>query len=132
MLDIIQIPSEIFFLIHRNLKTYYESRKNSMVSFNCYTSCSFQLVLFYSLQNFEVYQVPSTNVSEVRFLLYTRENPTDYELLDFTAESITDSHFNPLRNTKILVHGYTDNGQVTWIRQVRDAYFSVGNKLDYF
>jgi len=53
-----------------------------------------------------------------RFLLNTRENsaPSMEDPLKYTEEfSVKRSHFKPSRKTKIIVHGFTDNGGDDWL-----------------
>lgn len=65
---------------------------------------------------------------DVHFLLWTRENPyKEYEIIHDDLFSISNSNFKASRPTKILVHGYTDNGKVGWIRSVRDKYLDQGD-----
>jgi len=66
-----------------------------------------------------------TNVSLIRFYLWTRENQVeeDYdELFVDDNESLLNSHFDARRRTKILVHGYTSNGLASFVKDVREAY----------
>ena len=41
-----------------------------------------------------------------KFLLYTRENNENEQILEANHQSISQSNFNPNRLTKIFVHGY--------------------------
>ena len=69
----------------------------------------------------------STNVSEVRFYLWTRQNPEhEQELFFRNEESVTGSLFNPEVKTKVLVHGFTSSGKTTWVRRVTAAYLKMG------
>ena len=71
-----------------------------------------------------------TNVSLIRFYLYTRQNPglQDYdELFVDDAESIVHSHFDVAKKTKIVAHGFssgpfTSNAAIT----LREAYLEKG------
>jgi hypothetical protein len=40
--------------------------------------------------------------------------------------SIESSNFDSVRRTKVLVHGYTDNGRTGWIKEMTEAYLAVG------
>eukprot|EP00095_Tigriopus_kingsejongensis_P006236 maker-scaffold301_size216225-snap-gene-1.24 protein:Tk06236 transcript:maker-scaffold301_size216225-snap-gene-1.24-mRNA-1 annotation:"lipase" len=65
---------------------------------------------------------------DVHFLLWTRENPLyEQELVLDDISSIQSSHFDPSRPTKVLVHGFTDNGRVRWVKLVRDAFLQTGD-----
>merc|ERR1712018_316873 len=72
-----------------------------------------------------------TDVSkDVHFYLWTRENPSLGDTLmynDNLAEDLSSSHFDPNRRTKILVHGFMDNGLIQWIRDTRDALLEAGD-----
>ena len=75
---------------------------------------------------------PSRNVSEVKFLLYTRENPLEEQILTFDDRGSVDvSNFDPEKSTKILIHGYTDNGKVDWIKDATAAYLEKGTMSLY-
>ena len=70
-----------------------------------------------------------TNVSLIRFYLWTRDNQVeeDYdELFVDNNESILNSHFDARRRTKILVHGYTSNGLTSFVKNAREAYLEKG------
>ena len=72
-----------------------------------------------------------TNVSLIRFYLWTRENQVeeDYdELFVDDNESLLNSHFDARRRTKILVHGYTSNGLASFVKNVREAYLEKGDE----
>ena len=82
-----------------------------------------------SLQEPVLSDEPSRNASDVRFLLFTRQNPDQEQILEFdNPDSVTNSNFNPNLPTKILVHGYTDNGKVGWVMNTKDGYLGVGEK----
>ena len=38
--------------------------------------------------------------------------------------------FRPNAKTKIIIHGYTENGQKDWVRDMAHAYFDSG--IDYY
>ena len=72
-----------------------------------------------------------TNVSLIRFYLWTRENQVeeDYdELFVDDNESLLNSHFDARRRTKILVHGYTSNGLTSFVKNAREAYLEKGDE----
>ena len=82
-----------------------------------------------SAEDFGAYRT-DTNVSLIRFYLYTRQNPglQDYdELFVDDAESIINSHFDVAKKTKIVAHGFssgpfTSNAAIT----LREAYLEKG------
>lgn len=60
-----------------------------------------------------------------QFLLNTRENsaPSMEDSLKYTEEfSVRRSHFKPTRKTKIIVHGFTDNGGDGWLVKMMKAF----------
>ena len=83
-----------------------------------------------STEHFEAAYRTDTNVSLIRFYLYTRQNPglQEYdELFVDDAESILDSHFDVARKTKIVAHGFssgpfTSGAAIT----LREAYLEKG------
>lgn len=90
------------------------------------------LCCYCPLQVVSTGSAPSTNVSDVHFLLWTRQNPTEgseQELILNDLDSVAGSFFDPMLQTKVLIHGFTDNGRVSWIQRARDAYLSVGTLL---
>ncbi|XP_043591014.1 phospholipase A1-like [Bombus pyrosoma] len=65
-----------------------------------------------------------TYLDAINFTLYTRENPTDGEILKLNdVESIRNSHWNPNRQTIVMIHGWIQNGLASAI--LRDAFFDV-------
>ena len=72
-----------------------------------------------------------TNVSMVRFYLWTRENPyvDDFdELFVGDEESILNSHFDPQKKTKILAHGFTSDGMDDFVTYTTEAYLEKGEE----
>ena len=72
-----------------------------------------------------------TNVSLVRFYLWTRES-TDInnfdELYVGDEDSILTSRFDPQKKTKILAHGFTSNGMDNFVTGTTEAYLDKGEK----
>jgi len=70
-----------------------------------------------------------TNVSSIRFYLWTRDNSgaDDFEELFVgdDGESILNSRYDGGRKTKVLVHGYGDYGRTGWVQNMRDAYLTM-------
>lgn len=68
------------------------------------------------------------NRSEIntRFILHTREKRTqDTMLYADDPSTIRNSHFNASRPTQFLVHGFIDDGTVSWMKRL------TSNLLDY-
>ncbi|KAJ8040559.1 Pancreatic lipase-related protein 2 [Holothuria leucospilota] len=62
------------------------------------------------------------------FLLNTPTNPAAYDYLStYDLTSITNSNLNPFLHTKVIVHGYTENGYVDWMREMMEACLQQGN-----
>ena len=49
---------------------------------------------------------------DVDYLIWTRQNKL---------------HFNPKLPTKVLIHGYQDNGETGWIISIKDSYLIKGS-----
>ena len=73
-----------------------------------------------------------TNVSTIRFYLWTRDNSGDDDFDELFVgdggESILGSRYDGGRRTKVLVHGYGDNGRTGWVRNMKDAYLAKGKQ----
>uniref|UniRef100_F6R2A0 Triacylglycerol lipase n=1 Tax=Ornithorhynchus anatinus TaxID=9258 RepID=F6R2A0_ORNAN len=51
-----------------------------------------------------------------RFLLYTNENPDNFQELYTTDPStIQDSNFKIQRKTRFIIHGFIDQGEENWL-----------------
>ena len=82
------------------------------------------------LSNLTMVPPTESNVSLIRFYLWTRENQVeeDYdELFVDDEESVLNSHFDGSKKTKILDHGYTSNGLASFVRNAREAYLLKGD-----
>ncbi|XP_013371212.1 PREDICTED: pancreatic triacylglycerol lipase isoform X1 [Chinchilla lanigera] len=65
-----------------------------------------------------------------RFLLYTNENPNNYQvrmLIAITADSssIKNSNFKTNRKTRFIIHGFIDKGEENWLANMCKAMFQV-------
>lgn len=60
--------------------------------------------------------------SDIRFLLYTRLNPSLAQEITTTRDSIVNSNFNPRHPVRILIHGYNSNPNVAFITASVNAY----------
>ena len=83
------------------------------------------------LKPLSLFPPAETNVSLVRFYLWTRENPDvdDFdELFMGDEESILNSHFDPQKKTKILAHGFTSNGMDDFVTYTTEAYLEKGEE----
>uniref|UniRef100_A0A8D0KRE1 Triacylglycerol lipase n=1 Tax=Strix occidentalis caurina TaxID=311401 RepID=A0A8D0KRE1_STROC len=52
---------------------------------------------------------------DIHFLLYTRKNPTVFQISAVDASTIAYSNFNASRITRFIVHGFIDNGEENWL-----------------
>ncbi|XP_069835810.1 pancreatic lipase-related protein 2-like [Dendropsophus ebraccatus] len=64
----------------------------------------------------------------IRFLLYTRDNLNSYQQLSaINNTTISKSNFQPNRKTHIIIHGFLDNGQKSWMVDMCQAILQVEN-----
>ncbi|XP_048764050.1 pancreatic lipase-related protein 2-like [Ostrea edulis] len=58
-----------------------------------------------------------------RFFLYTRSNKNHYsQLIANSFNSIRNSHFDGAKKTKIVSHGFLENGFVNWMVKMKDEF----------
>ncbi|XP_053548960.1 inactive pancreatic lipase-related protein 1-like [Bombina bombina] len=68
----------------------------------------------------------SPEVINVRFLLYTRENPTNFqELQAVNISSISASNFKTNRKSRFIIHGFYDTGEQNWLKNMCKQMFEV-------
>ncbi|KAJ8026296.1 Pancreatic lipase-related protein 2 [Holothuria leucospilota] len=61
------------------------------------------------------------------FYLFTPENPTTHEVIDWRKDgSIVSSKFQSSRDTKFIIHGYTENILLPQYVKMKDALLSIG------
>ncbi|XP_072495081.1 pancreatic triacylglycerol lipase-like [Notamacropus eugenii] len=61
-----------------------------------------------------------------RFLLYTNENPNNYEeILPDNVAAVKSSNFNKNRKTRFIVHGFIDKGEENWLPSICTNLFRV-------
>lgn len=62
------------------------------------------------------------------FRLYTRKNPEQDQILKPNdTGSVTNSNFNPGHPTRLLIHGWNQNGKSEVLVKIRHSYLSVGD-----
>ncbi|XP_058400367.1 pancreatic triacylglycerol lipase-like [Diceros bicornis minor] len=49
-----------------------------------------------------------------RFLLYTNENPNNFQEITADASTIKSSNFKTSRKTRFIIHGFRDSGEESW------------------
>lgn len=65
---------------------------------------------------------------DIGFFLYTRENPNEPVSLRLgDVLSLRASNFSYHLPTKVLIHGWTDNGNSLWIKEFRRNYLKTGD-----
>ncbi|KOC69214.1 Lipase member H-A [Habropoda laboriosa] len=64
---------------------------------------------------------------EVTFFLYTKRNQKDGQqvLVDETGSNLGQTHFVPSNPTKIVVHGYDSDMELSYLVDVRKAYLEI-------
>ncbi|TEA41710.1 hypothetical protein DBR06_SOUSAS1510116, partial [Sousa chinensis] len=60
-----------------------------------------------------------------RFLLYTNENPDNFQKLVADPSTITDSNFKTNRKTVFIIHGFIDKGEESWLHNICKNLFKV-------
>ncbi|XP_066248118.1 pancreatic triacylglycerol lipase-like isoform X1 [Euwallacea similis] len=68
---------------------------------------------------FNVFPLPRS-VINTRFILYTRLNPTEGQLLKAKNESIEKSNLDPEKKIKFIIHGFIDTPLSNWVKDMRD------------
>uniref|UniRef100_H0VNP7 Triacylglycerol lipase n=1 Tax=Cavia porcellus TaxID=10141 RepID=H0VNP7_CAVPO len=61
----------------------------------------------------------------VRFLLYTNENPNNYQRITADSSVIRSSNFKTDRKTRFIIHGFIDKGEENWLADLCKALFQV-------
>ncbi|XP_035294088.1 inactive pancreatic lipase-related protein 1, partial [Cricetulus griseus] len=69
----------------------------------------------------------SPKLVNTRFLLYTNENPNNYQVITADASSIRGSNFKTNRKTHFVIHGFTDKGEDNWLSSICKNMFQVEN-----
>lgn len=60
---------------------------------------------------------------DIFFWLFTSENQNEQDFVYLgNVSSVFDSHFNPNKSTKVLIHGWKNSGNSTFCRIVKHAY----------
>eukprot|EP00091_Calanus_sinicus_P021194 TRINITY_DN6159_c0_g1_i4.p1 TRINITY_DN6159_c0_g1~~TRINITY_DN6159_c0_g1_i4.p1 ORF type:complete len:334 (-),score=111.40 TRINITY_DN6159_c0_g1_i4:39-1040(-) len=66
------------------------------------------------------------DLTKIKFFLWTRQNPDDYDTVELTQESLAKSHFDSTHPTVILAHGWNSHGD-GFGAHLAEAYFEVGD-----
>ncbi|XP_007518516.1 pancreatic triacylglycerol lipase [Erinaceus europaeus] len=62
-----------------------------------------------------------------RFLLYTNENPDNYQEITADISQVTSSNFRTDRKTHFIIHGFIDKGEENWLSDMCRNMFKVEN-----
>lgn len=63
--------------------------------------------------------------TDVRFFLYTRQNPKDPQEINYNnIETIRQSHYNKSKGVRFTVHGFLGEGDGSYNLRVVDAYLA--------
>ncbi|XP_004680465.1 PREDICTED: pancreatic lipase-related protein 2 [Condylura cristata] len=61
-----------------------------------------------------------------RFLLYTNENPNNFQLISVTdLNTVEASNFHMSRKTRFIIHGFIDKGEESWLTDMCKNMFKV-------
>ncbi|XP_076982248.1 pancreatic triacylglycerol lipase [Tamandua tetradactyla] len=60
-----------------------------------------------------------------RFLLYTNENPNNFQELIADESTIEGSNFKMDRKTRFIIHGFIDQGEENWLSDMCRNFFTV-------
>ncbi|KAG8435843.1 hypothetical protein GDO86_013697 [Hymenochirus boettgeri] len=63
---------------------------------------------------------------QTRYLLFTRENPNDFqEVPALNPSTVKESNFKASRKSHFVIHGYTDSGTTIWLLKLCKAMIQV-------
>lgn len=66
--------------------------------------------------------------SDIYFRLYTSDNPTTAQTITLTnPNTLTTSNFNASNPTKVIIHGWNNNGNSPLNVWIRDAFLQIGS-----
>ncbi|XP_077987392.1 inactive pancreatic lipase-related protein 1-like, partial [Glandiceps talaboti] len=69
----------------------------------------------------------------VLFWLYTRNNPDDEQVIKRNdPNSLLNSNFDHLKDSKFIIHGWTNNGKEPWIIDIRHEFLNSEEDLNVF
>ena len=70
----------------------------------------------------------SHNITDVRLLLWTRKSPLKYNYLYIgDTVSLSTCGFDRSKDTKILIHGFSDQGLTGWVKNFKKFYLDRGD-----
>ncbi|XP_065574648.1 pancreatic triacylglycerol lipase-like [Artemia franciscana] len=70
------------------------------------------------------HSLPKFDPNDVYFYLWTKDNPSSYESI---RPGQTASNFNNGRQTKVIAHGWNQNGLSGFVKDMKDAFLSQGD-----
>lgn len=59
---------------------------------------------------------------QVEYTLYTKQNPDKGDYLAPDPDSLRQSKFRGDRDTKFIIHGYTDQGSSDWVKNMAKEF----------
>ena len=75
----------------------------------------------------------STDETLTKYWLWSKENPqTRQELIFDNFESVDSSNFNASKPTKVLVHGFGDDGTTSWVIRNKNEFLDHGKEKNMF
>jgi len=69
---------------------------------------------------------PTANPDHIKFFLYTRQNPDDYDTIDDSIDSITNSHWDVNAPVKIFAHGFASSATSGSAEEIKRGYITNG------
>jgi len=71
---------------------------------------------------------PDFKADDISYELFTKNNKEQGVHLNMDdITQLKDSPFNPAWPVKIIIHGWTDNGDTFWLHDIRRNYLSIGD-----
>jgi len=71
---------------------------------------------------------PDFKADAISYELFTQDNKEQAVHLNVNdTAQLKDSPFNPAWPVKIIIHGWSDNGNTLWLHDIRQNYLSVGD-----
>ncbi|XP_062601983.1 uncharacterized protein LOC134263629 [Saccostrea cucullata] len=70
----------------------------------------------------------SPNQIGTQFLLFTRRNRNNADILDYVSHAtVHNSHFSSTQKTKFIVHGFANSVKTAWLYAMKDAFLTKGD-----
>ncbi|XP_041360079.1 pancreatic triacylglycerol lipase-like [Gigantopelta aegis] len=83
---------------------------------------------FFSLQRPLSFVPESPSFINPDFTLFTQQNVNNGDVLHTTdVTALKSSHFNAHRPTKVIVHGYLENGKASWLTHMKNEFLKTND-----